>query len=268
MSEGENAPLVMVKSDRLNETAEPHSNENQKDTLLQKNEESNARDGLSDMQMRAYKSGHFNNDLCASMWFIYLTYYLTYVVGLDSQVVAGALLSGQITDGITTPIVGTLSDKVNCPCGKRMGWYIFGSLLVVPAFSGIFVDFGFLKNATNQKFVNTWYLVLPAIFNIGWAAVQISTMAIVPSLTYSQRRRDEMVNGRNIFTYLANIFMLTLSLILFLTIPSASFTFTLLTLICLVIGGMTTIFFIVLIRERKLSEEALELDKKYKERMN
>lgn len=149
-----------------------------------------------------------------------------------------------------------------------MGWYILGSLLVVPAFSGIFVDFGFLKNATNPKFINTWYLVLPAIFNIGWAAVQISTMAIVPSLTYSQRRRDEMVNGRNIFTYLANIFMLTLSLILFMTIPSASFTFTLLTIICLVIGGMTTIFFIVLIRERKLSEEALELDKRYKERMN
>lgn len=58
------------------------------------NKVSDARDGLSKVQMNAYKVGHFNNDLCASMWFIYLTYYLTYVVELDPQIVAGALLSG------------------------------------------------------------------------------------------------------------------------------------------------------------------------------
>lgn len=32
--------------------------------------------------MFAYSIGHFNNDLCASMWFIYLNYYLIYVVQL------------------------------------------------------------------------------------------------------------------------------------------------------------------------------------------
>ena len=58
------------------------------------NKVSDARDGLSALQMNAYKVGHFNNDLCASMWFIYLTYYLTYVVELPQQIVAGALLSG------------------------------------------------------------------------------------------------------------------------------------------------------------------------------
>lgn len=54
----------------------------------------NRRDGLSDTQINGYKVGHFNNDLCASMWFIYLTYYLTYIVELPSNIVALALLSG------------------------------------------------------------------------------------------------------------------------------------------------------------------------------
>jgi Na+/melibiose symporter-like transporter len=99
------------------------------------------RDGLSQTQINAYKVGHFFNDLCASMWFIYLTYYLTYVVELPSKIVALALLSGQITDGVTTPIVGILSDKLSCSCGKRQGWFIFGTLLVIPTFTGIFVDF-------------------------------------------------------------------------------------------------------------------------------
>ena len=72
------------------------------------------------------------------MWFIYLSYYLIYVVNLLPQIAALAILSGQITDGITTPIVGTLSDMVPCPAGKRNCWYYVGYCLVVPAFFGIF----------------------------------------------------------------------------------------------------------------------------------
>jgi len=40
------------------------------------------RDGLDTVHIWAYSVGHFNNDLCASMWFIYLSYYLIYVVNL------------------------------------------------------------------------------------------------------------------------------------------------------------------------------------------
>lgn len=40
------------------------------------------RDGLTVRHIWAYSVGHFNNDLCASMWFIYLSYYLLNVVKL------------------------------------------------------------------------------------------------------------------------------------------------------------------------------------------
>jgi len=53
-----------------------------------------SRDGLTDTQINAYKVGHFNNDLCAAMWFIYLTYYLAFVVMLPTNIVALALLCG------------------------------------------------------------------------------------------------------------------------------------------------------------------------------
>jgi hypothetical protein len=69
-------------------------------------------------------------------------------------------------------------------------------------------------------------------------------MAIVNQLSFSQHRRDEMVNGRNIFTYFANIFMLMVSLFLIITIPGQRILFAVLTTICLVVGGGTTMFYL------------------------
>ena len=77
-------------------------------------------------------------------------------------------------------------------------------------------------------------------------------MAIVNQLSYSQRRRDLMVNGRNGMTYAANITVLSLSLILFIFIINSSLAFTILTLICLGIGLVTTIIYSVMIKENFL----------------
>ena len=46
-------------------------------------EEISKRDGMAESDIWAYSVGHFNNDLCASMWFIYLSYYLLNVVKLS-----------------------------------------------------------------------------------------------------------------------------------------------------------------------------------------
>jgi len=111
------------------------------------------------------------------MWFVYLSWYLNKVVKLDSNVTGQCLFSGQIADGIMTPIVGLLSDKINTRCGQRMPWFIFGTIMVIPCFMGIFSypDFvngvdgdgsGFSENGRR-----IWYTVLPALFNVGWASV-------------------------------------------------------------------------------------------------
>jgi len=52
------------------------------------------RDGLKPVHIFAYSIGHFGNDLCASMWFVYLTWYIKNVVGMNELVTAGSILSG------------------------------------------------------------------------------------------------------------------------------------------------------------------------------
>lgn len=185
------------------------------------------------------------------MWFIYLNYYLLYVVQLSAGATAAALLSGQVADGCTTPIVGVLSDKMNCAPGKRNTWYFLGTILVLPSFLGIFITTpSFLTTETSK---NIWYCVLPATFNIGWASVQIAHMSIVNQLSYSQRRRDRMVNARNGFTYVANICVLSVSLVLFIVIDNSATSFTILCLLCISVGSCSSLFYSFNIKETTLT---------------
>ena len=69
---------------RLNEDLE--TNESKPDPMI--------RDGVTKIVMAAYSVGHFANDLCASMWFIYMSYYLLNVVGLSPHISGLCLLSG------------------------------------------------------------------------------------------------------------------------------------------------------------------------------
>ena len=137
-----------------------------------------------------------------------------------------------------------LSDKfVSQKYGKRMPWYIFGTIVVIPCFAGIFTYPEF-ANVNGKGLQYAWYMTLPALFNVGWAAVQISNMAIVNSLTYSNRRRDNLTNNRNGFTYMANITVLAIALVLFLTMDNAINQFRVLSLISLIVGLFTSLFYI------------------------
>jgi Na+/melibiose symporter-like transporter len=173
------------------------------------------RDGLGSKEIAAYAVGHFCNDLCAAAWFTYVLYYLQEVVKLGQEVSGLAMLSGQIADGITTPIVGLLSDKVKTRIGYRAPWYILGTFIVVPSFLGIFVGADFFDFTTGSTTQHAYYIALPAVFNVGWAFVQISNMALVNSITYSTQRRDSLISLRNGFTYVANLSVLTIALALF-----------------------------------------------------
>ena len=57
-------------------------------------EESLARDGMTRHRMLAYSIGHFSNDLFASMWFIYQSYYYLNVLQLSTASTGMALLCG------------------------------------------------------------------------------------------------------------------------------------------------------------------------------
>ena len=101
-----------------------------------------------------------------------------------------------------------------------MPWYYAGTLLAMPVFLGIFSYPEFINNEISTGVYDEskrkiWYITLPAVFNVGWASVQISNMSIVNNLTSETRRRDRLSNSRNAFTAGANMIVLTTALVLF-----------------------------------------------------
>lgn len=84
------------------------------------------------------------------MWFVYLTWYVITVVGLPKEVAGLCVLSGQIADGICTPITGIVSDKFNTKWGKRYPWYVVGTIIVFPCFAGIFAYPDFINAKGND----------------------------------------------------------------------------------------------------------------------
>ena len=93
-------------------------------------------------------------------------------------------------------------------------------------------------------------------------------MAIVNSLTFSMTKRDRMVTNRNALTYAANITVLSLSLVLFLFIDNSTTCFTVLCLVCLSGGMLTTLFYTSQINEKFLVREAARLEIIYRTEQN
>jgi len=227
-------------------------------------------DNMTKLQVLGYSVGHLQNDLCGACWFTFLLFYLKSVVfkGMEeSGAYAGfILLLGQIVDGLCTPLVGYFSDKTNTRIGKRTPWYIGGFILTT--LSWVFI---FTKNPFNDWFgVNSvalevfYYLFFPTIFNVGWAAVQVSHMSLVPSLTLSRKTRDKLNNTRNTFTYVANLYVLALALVLFMVLKSDYLQFRVLAIGSLAVGIIASVFFLLTVNEKKLTDNCRKVKRQFK----
>ncbi|CAH9085490.1 unnamed protein product [Cuscuta epithymum] len=159
-----------------------------------------------------YGVGHMLNDITSACWFTYLLVFLT-DIGLSPRKAAIVMLSGQIADGLGTIFAGELIDRF----GHFKAWHAAGSLLVAISFSSVFGGclpckiFG-----SNSSLLETiGYSVFAAIFNIGWAAAQVSHMSMVNCITLNSTSRVVLASCRNAFTMVANLSLYGVAFIVF-----------------------------------------------------
>ena len=165
-----------------------------------------------------YSVGHVLNDMAAAVWFSYLLLYLQEAEGLSGTQAGAVMFAGQIADALATPLVGILSDAGRgcAGLGRRKAWNLFGVAVVA-------LNFGLMFGGT---LVPGWAALAPtpkaaalgvfaALFNVGWAAVQVSHMSLVPELTRDEGERVLLNSARYGNTVLSNcaVFLVMLSLL-------------------------------------------------------
>ncbi|GMF17596.1 unnamed protein product [Phytophthora lilii] len=181
---------------------------------------------------------------------------------VDSAVV---MFCGQIADGVATPLVGVFSDRSKglpaLGLGRRKTWLAIGSLLVVLCFFFVFAACAprWLWNEPSRLVLLVYYSAAASIFNVGWATVQVSHMAMVPELSHDDNVRCVLNSTRYAFTILSNVLVFCVFLVLLRVVkpfgePDAG-KFTLLAYTSLLVGGICTVVFLAGTPEKVVREE-------------
>lgn len=140
-----------------------------------------------------YSFGHVYNDLCASVWFSYTLLY--FKLNFDDYTAGLLLLLGQVADAISTPIIGYASDKdyryFICKYGRRKIWHLIGTLCVTLSFPFIF-NACFVCDESGFWIKFAYYASFIALFQFGWAAVQVSHVSLITDLATVSAQRVEL----------------------------------------------------------------------------
>ncbi|XP_026758910.2 major facilitator superfamily domain-containing protein 12-like isoform X1 [Galleria mellonella] len=157
-----------------------------------------------------YGIGHVLNDVCASLWFTYLIVFFHLVLEFSATQAGNLMLIGQISDALSTPFIGYHSDHtdnlVSAKYGKRKLWHLFGTACILASFPFIFSQC--VGCSMTHKWAQMFYFSSFIVtFQIGWAAVQISHLSLIPELADDDHTRAHLTAVRYGFTVFSNLFV-------------------------------------------------------------
>jgi len=124
--------------------------------------------------------------------------------GLSLTEVGLILMLARISDVITDPLIGALSDRTKGPFGRRKPWIAAGTaLMMISAFQL------FNPEALNQLPLSRWYLLLWAVLLwLGWTMVNIPYYAWGAELSDDYNERTSITGWRQAFGFLGNVSVL------------------------------------------------------------
>ncbi|CAI6363130.1 unnamed protein product [Macrosiphum euphorbiae] len=218
-------------------------------------------DSLKWFAFVSYGVGHVLNDLVASMWFTYALVFYHYVMQLSSINAGAVVLVGQLTDAVATAAIGVLSDNANIYCtdryGRRKTWHLFGSVLVFISLPFAFSPPIIPQVESSELNTALYYCFFIVFFQIGWASIENSHMALASDLTPIRDERTALLSIRYSFTVFANILVYVVTYIVLRSNnasktqfgPSERKEFQIVILVIMIVGAMTTIIFHIGVRE-------------------
>lgn len=135
-----------------------------------------------------YGLGTVGRDMVYTMISMYLMFYLTDVLNLDTGVlwwVTAIILGARIFDALNDPVMGVIVDNTNTRWGKYKPWILAGVILAGILTILLFVDFG-LKGAAYTVVFGVIYV----LWGVTYTMNDISYWSMMPSLSKNQSERE------------------------------------------------------------------------------
>lgn len=133
---------------------------------------------------------------------LYLPYVYSRDLGLDLADVGLILMLARISDVITDPLIGFLSDRTNTRFGKRKPWMAAGAIVMMFSAWQLFAPTGA---------VNNWHLLIwSMLLWLGWTMINIPYFAWGAELTDNYDERTRITGWRQAFGYLGNVSVLAI----------------------------------------------------------
>lgn len=158
------------------------------------------RSTLTFIQKIGFGLGHVYNDLCAGVWFSYTLLFMQGALKMPGAEAGALVMLGQIGDALATPIVGVLADKY----GTKRKWHIAGTGLVFLTFPLIFSLCPWCWSAP-VWWPPTYFAGAILLFQLGWAIVQITHLAMIPEMSRTKKDRTELTAIRYSASVCSNV---------------------------------------------------------------
>ena len=133
-----------------------------------------------------------------------ITLYIPYVysadLGLELAHIGLILMLARITDVITDPLIGFLSDRTRSRFGRRKPWMAIGALIMMTS--------AYLLFNPQGDVTNTYLLIWSMLLWLGWTMINIPYYAWGAELSDNYDERTRITGWRQVFAYAGNVTVL------------------------------------------------------------
>lgn len=167
----------------------------------------------------SFYCGIIGNFATGCLRFSYLLLFFTKVIQLTSDQAATLLTIAQLSDGISTPMVGYFSDYFNKgfgTFGKRKSWHLVGTVINIITPLLLFRKPLIGTQDPENPAIMWYYMPWVILFPISYAMIQVNHFALIPELSGVEKVRNTLSSFGYmglltgfIYTYVIACFMLS-----------------------------------------------------------
>lgn len=142
-----------------------------------------------------YGIGAVGLDLSYGMFYSYLSYYLSSVLGLKEAFLLLLTPIARIWDGINDPMMGTIVDNTRTRFGKYRPWIIIGACSNAAVLALLFTSFG-MSGTKLYIYIGVMYI----LWGMTNTMADIPYWSMVPSFTSDEKERNTVATVARTFS--------------------------------------------------------------------